>query len=311
MKESCLTFAPLYVPRMWGGRDLATLFQRKLPSAQLIGESWELVDRVDAQSVVEHGPWQGRTLHQLWEDHREEVFGTGLTGPRFPLLIKILDASDVLSVQVHPPVTAAATLGGECKTEVWYFVSVKPGASVFAGLKRGTTPETFQRALTDGMVASLMHRLESRPDEFIFIPSGRVHAIDAGNVLFEIQQNSDTTYRVFDWDRVDPNGNARQLHLRESLACIDFGDFEPELGRRQGELLVQCEYFKVQRWAVAGRRPAEPDGRFAVFQVVRGGVRVDDRTFRPGDLFLVPASATAATLQAVEGEALVLRTSLD
>jgi mannose-6-phosphate isomerase len=214
-------------------------------------------------------------------------------------------------VQVHPPVTVAETLGGECKTEVWYFVNVKPGAAIFAGLKQGATPETFQAALADGTVASLMHRIESRVDEFIFIPSGRLHAIDAGNVLFEIQQNSDTTYRVFDWSRVDLSGKPRQLHLQESLACIDFEDFEPELGRRQGELLVHCEHFTVHRWEVAGMRSAEVSGRFAIFQVVQGTLRVEERTFCPGDLFLVPGSAEATTLHAVDAKALVLRTSLD
>ncbi|MBV9489678.1 MAG: class I mannose-6-phosphate isomerase, partial [Verrucomicrobia bacterium] len=286
--ESCLTFTPVYMPRVWGGRGLETVFDRPLPPGVAIGESWELVDRPEAQSVVDRGALAGATLHELWRKRREEIFGAGLAGSHFPLLIKILDAADVLSVQVHPPLAVAEKLRGEPKCEVWYVVDAKPRAAIYVGLKHGVDRQRFQDSLANGSVASVLHRLPTRTDDFIFVPSGRLHAIDAGNIIFEIQQNSDTTYRVFDWNRVDANGVARELHVEASLAAIDFDDHEPALGHAKGELLVECHHFRVERWQLEAERPAQTRGGFAVFQVARGRVRCGGRTFNPGDLFLVP-----------------------
>ena len=308
--EPCLTFAPVYMYRVWGGRDLETLFRRPLPAGRRIGESWELVDRPEAQSVVDHGPLAGATLHELWQARREEVFGADLAGDHFPLLIKILDAADVLSVQVHPPAEVAEKLYGEPKCEIWYFVDAKPGAAIYAGLKRGVSRDRFEDALSSGSVACLLHRLPTRTDDFIFIPNGRLHAIDAGNIIFEIQQNSDTTYRVFDWNRVEANGVQRRLHVEESLAAIDFEDHEPDLGQAEGELLVRCDHFRVERWHLETERPARTRGKFTVFQVARGRVRCGRRTFGRGDLFLVPATVDA-TIAPQNGPAVLLRTSLD
>ena len=305
--ESCLTFAPVYMPRVWGGRAIEALFNRKLPIEKPIGESWELVDRADVQSVVNHGDLAGTTLHELWQERRTEIFGAGLAGDRFPLLVKILDATDVLSVQVHPPAAVAQKLAGEPKCEIWYFVLAKPGAAVYSGLKRGTTRERFERALADGSVVDCLHRLPTQADEFIYIPSGRLHAIDAGNVIFEIQQNSDTTYRVFDWNRLDLNGKPRRLHVDESLAAIDFDDHEPGFGQAEGERLVHCQHFCVERWRLEAERPAHAPGCFAVFQVAQGEVRCAGRVFNAGDLFLVPAAADA-TVAPVRGPAVLLRT---
>ncbi|MBV9998184.1 MAG: class I mannose-6-phosphate isomerase [Verrucomicrobia bacterium] len=305
--ESCLTFAPVYMPRVWGGRALRTIFNRKLPVEKPIGESWELVDRADAQSVVNHGDLAGTTLHELWQERRSEVFGAGLAGERFPLLVKILDAATVLSVQVHPPAAVAQKLAGEPKCEIWYFVQASPGAAIYSGLKGGTTREGFERALADGSVVDCLHRLATRAGEFIFIPSGRLHAIDAGNVIFEIQQNSDTTYRVFDWNRLGLDGKPRRLHVDESLAAIDFDDHEPGLGQAEGEQLVHCRHFRVERWQLQTERRAHEPGHFAVFQVAQGVVRCGGRLFNAGDLFLVPA-VSAATVAPVRGPVVLLRT---
>lgn len=308
--ESCLTFAPVYMPRVWGGRALEALFDRKLPVEKRVGESWELVDRADTQSIVNHGDLAGATLHELWQEHRKEIFGAGATGDRFPLLIKILDATTVLSVQVHPPAEVAQKLAGEPKCEIWYFVHAGPGAAVYTGLKRGTTRESFERALARGSVVDCLHRLPTRTDEFIFIPSGRLHAIDAGNVIFEIQQNSDTTYRVFDWNRADLDGKPRRLHVDESLAAINFDDHEPELGQAEGERLVHCQHFCVERWRLKAERPAHEPGHFAVFQVAQGEARCGGRLFSAGDLFLVPA-VSDATVSPLHGTAVLLRTVMD
>src|SRR6516162_6185467 len=286
----CLTFRPLYMERVWDGRSLATLFGRQLPTTNPIGESWELVDRPEAQSVVSEGEFSGTTLHELWTKHRSEIFGDGYDYERFPLLIKILDASDVLSVQVHPPARRKIECLEEPKTELWYFVDTDEDASIYVGLKRGTMRENFQSALANGTVERLMHRLPTQPGSFMFLPSGRLHAIGAGNVLFEVQQNSDTTYRVFDWNRLGLDGQPRTLHVKQSLQCIDFEDFEPALGESLDERLVSHDSMIVDRWVLEQPRPANKLPKFSVFQVIAGTVSFGDgREFRSGDLFVVPA----------------------
>jgi mannose-6-phosphate isomerase len=309
MRE-CLTFAPLYMQRLWGGSALEATFGRSVPVGGPIGESWELVDREEAQSVVDFGPWHGSTLHDLWTRHRLEVFGEGFGEPRFPLLFKILDASEMLSLQVHPPEHVASRLQGEPKAEVWYFVATRPGAGVYVGVKHGTTKAHFKSALAAGSIERLVHRVETFADTFLFVPSGRLHAIDGGNILFEIQQNSDTTYRVFDWNRPGLDGKPRQLHVTESLESIDFFDFEPELNRISGETVVHCEHFEVDRWMLQETRCANENPRFAVFQCVSGEVLFGDRKFRAGDLFLVPASAYREKLKPLTKSSVVLRTTI-
>jgi mannose-6-phosphate isomerase len=296
--------------RVWGGRELNSVFGRSLPPDQLIGESWELVDRADAQSVVNKGPLKGWSLHQLWMERRQEIFGHGFLQPAFPILIKILDAAEALSVQVHPPTRVAEILNGNPKTEVCYVVAAKENASIYAGLKKGTTKADFERAMQEGDVAATMHRIETRTDSFIFIPSGRIHAIDAGNVIFEIQQNSDTTYRVFDWNRVGLDGQPRELHIKESLQSIDFEDFEPGLGALKGETVVSCSHFQVERWELREKpRRANTQEKFAVFQVVKGQINCAERTFGIGDLFLVPAHNADQEIKALGESATVLRTT--
>jgi mannose-6-phosphate isomerase len=310
MNTECLTFQPLYMERVWGGRKLQTHFKRELPSVNPIGESWELVDREDAQSVVSEVEFSGVSLHELWVSQRTEIFGDGYDYPRFPILVKILDACDVLSVQVHPPAHRTIELLDEPKTEFWYFVATDEGAGIYVGLKKGTCKNDFESALASGTVADLLHRIPSREDDFIFIPSGRLHAIDAGNLLFEIQQNSDTTYRVFDWNRLGLDGKPRTLHVEQSLRCIDFGDLEPTLGRCENETLVACDYFRVDRWSLDQPRRANSETKFAIFQVVIGEVSFGERIFGRGDLFLVPAHSHMSPVTPHNGAATLLRITL-
>lgn len=225
-----LTFHPIFKERVWGGRNLERLYQKALPEGKPIGESWEISDRAGDASVIANGPLAGKDLRWLMQHHAGELLGKGKESVKhFPLLIKILDAEDKLSLQVHPPVHRAIQLGGEAKTEMWYIAAATPTAELFVGLKRGVTRAEFERKIQDGTVADCFHRLHVRKDDAIFLPSGRVHAIGAGNVIFEIQQNSDTTYRVFDWHRKGLDGKPRELHVEQSLASIDFEDFEPGL----------------------------------------------------------------------------------
>jgi len=307
----CLTFTPLYQPRVWGGQKLKEVFGRALPIDTPIGESWELVDRPNEQSVVNRGQYEGWSLHRLWSERRDELFGDWFSDERFPILIKILDAAEPLSVQVHPPLNVAKELRGDPKTEIWYFVQTAPDAGVYVGLKDGTSKEKFETALAEGSVADLVHRIPTRPNSFIFIPSGRIHAIDAGNLIFEIQQNSDTTYRVFDWNRVGLDGKPRELHIRSSLASIDFSDFEPSLGEVVEEVIVSCSHFHVERWSLTESRSAHNRRQFAVFQCVSGKVEFAGQYFRPGDLFLATAEGHTKTLSPLDPNTTVLRTTIE
>ena len=305
-----LVFEPLLMERVWGGRRLETLLGKRLPPGVRIGESWELVDREEAQSVVHDGPLRGATLHELWTERRAEIFGSGLAdSPRFPLLCKILDAQERLSLQVHPPAEVAARLGGEPKTEMWHILDASLDSNLYAGLRHGADRAVFEEALNQGRVSEQIHSLPIHKGDTMFIPSGRVHAIGAGNLIVEIQQNSDTTYRVFDWNRLGLDGRLRDLHISESLESIDFNDLEPGIDQPKGETLVECPLFRVEKWALTGPRfSAGPN--FAIFTVTDGRVRCGDREFGRGAFFLVPATATACELVPLEEGTAVLRTTI-
>lgn len=305
-----ISFKPLFAERVWGGRRLEQLYGKDLPKGAPIGESWEIVDRESEQSVVVGGPFNGRTLHELWTDHREAVFGkTSSCGSRFPLLFKLLDARERLSVQVHPPAGIAPKLKGEPKTEMWYFTDCDAGSEIFAGLKKGVTRGDFAKSLEEGTVEQNIHSIQVRTGDAIFIPSGRIHAIGAGNVIVEVQQNSDTTYRVFDWNRVGLDGKPRELHIAESLESTDFNDFEPRLTAPEGETVVACEYFRVEKWRLEKPRPACAAGQSAIFTCLDGKINCGCAQFKPGDFFLVPASSSLELVPS-GGNASVLRTTI-
>lgn len=288
---SPLTFDPIFMERIWGGRKLESELGKKLPANKRIGESWEIVDRVEAQSVVSSGPFKGKTLHDLWTEHHEEVFGeSNAPSDRFPLLIKLLDAEEKLSLQVHPPVEIAARFGGEPKTEFWYVARAEPGAELYVGLRNGISEKDFRRALDAGTAADHLHTIRVKAGDGMFLPSGRFHAIGGGNLLVEVQQNSDTTYRVFDWNRLDDAGKPRQLHVEQALASINFNDVKPALVEPKGELLVRHELFEVQRWNLNAEREISPVGQFAIVCCLTGGVGCAGTEIGPGEFMLVPAS---------------------
>lgn len=289
-----ISFQPIYMTRVWGGRTLEASYQRNLPDEQPYGESWELSDREHEQSVVLSGIHEGRTLNELWTKNREEIFGSNLEGDRFPLLIKILDARDDLSIQVHPPAEIAPSLGGDPKTEMWYIADRDPEAKLYIGFKNGVSRDQFADSLEDGSVEDQVHAVQPEIGESIFIPSGRLHAIGAGFLIYEIQQNSDTTYRVFDWNRVGLDGTPRDLHVEESMKSIDFDDFEPTMDEPQGDNLAQCEYFQVdQKDLEKGTSFSNGNERFAVITVVSGLIISSEGSqFKPGDFFLLPKGAS-------------------
>jgi mannose-6-phosphate isomerase len=266
------------------------------------------VDRHEAQSVIADGPLAGATLHDLWTNYRARVFGGNLPDTaRFPLLFKLLDAREKLSVQVHPPAAVAPALSGEPKTEMWCVLDAAPSAELYAGLAPGTTREQFERALANGTCAALLHRLDTRAGDAIFIPSGRIHAIGGGNVIFEAQQNSDTTYRVYDWDRVGLDGKPRALHVAESMHSIDWSDYAPAFSDAADGLLAQCEHFAVTRHVLVGDFADDWPG-FAVFMVASGAIAVGDRSFRAGEFFLRPVSARGLKFIPLSTGTVLLRT---
>lgn len=211
-------FHPIYQPRIWGGQHMRTLLGRELPDRETAyGEAWEISDRPEAMSIVKEGEWEGMPLHRLWEEHREEIFGPGYEHfPRFPLLCKILDARENLSVQVHPPERTAQAWGGEVKNEVWYVLHAEPDALIYGGMEESATEQDIYRAADAGRMEQLIRSAHLNAGEHLYIPAGLVHAIGAGHLIAEIQQNSDTTYRLYDWNRTDDSGRGRELHLKQA-----------------------------------------------------------------------------------------------
>ncbi len=311
MTPEVLVFRPLFMERVWGGRRLAQRYNKSLPPDVPIGESWEIVDREDAQSMVAEGPLQGRALHELWQTEREEIFGTSMPDTaRFPLLVKLLDARDTLSVQVHPPARVAGSLGGEPKTEMWYLLERDPGSLIYAGLAAGTTRDAFAAAVSSGDVAGLLHSFHAEPGQCVFMPSGRVHAIGAGNLILEIQQNSDTTYRVFDWNRTGLDGKPRALHIQQSMAAIDFDDIEPGAHVAQDGDLVRAEEFVVRRIPVEDTAIVSERDRFTILFCERGRICIGDVKLAPGQFCLVPASKEPVYARATGGSSVLISTTL-
>jgi len=305
-----LVFEPIFMERVWGGRRLESLYGKRLPSAALIGESWEIVDRPEAQSVVHEGPLRGKTLHELWCKHRAEIFGNVPDSPRFPILCKLLDAQENLSLQVHPPRAIAKKLGGESKSELWYVASAAPKARLYAGVKKGTTRDSFLKSVGQGKVERHLHALEIKTGDAMFLPSGRMHALGAGSVLVEIQENSDTTYRIYDWDRTKKGRAARQMHIAEAMQCIDFNDAEPGLLRPKGEPLVRHESFEIDKWDLRKDREIAEPGRFAIAVCLTGKIECGDRQFKAADFFLVPAQQPDRLVRPLGSSASLLRVML-
>jgi len=291
--------------RLWGGRELETRLGKELPAGKRIGESWEIVDREEAQSVVRQGPWKGQTLHQLWTEHRAEIFGeVPSEAPRFPILAKLLDAQAELSLQVHPGD------GVGRKTELWYVLAAGANAKIYYGLKRGVDRAEFETAARRGEALRLMHQVRVKAGDVLFTPGGRLHGIGAGNLLVEIQENSDTTFRLFDWERVDAEGKPRSLQIEEALRATDFGDCEPDILRRPGEELVRCPHFVVEKWSLDQPRRASERAAFALFVCIKGAVELNGLRLGPGEFFLVPASAGESELRPLTAASSVLRITL-
>ena len=306
------TFQPIFQERVWGGRNLESLFGKPLPAGKRIGESWEISDRPEAGSLIANGPLAGLSLRWLMEEHADELLGNvSDRNGRFPWLAKLLDAEADLSVQVHPPAESAHTLGGKSKTEAWYIAQAKPEARIFAGLPEGITRDAFAERLGQPGFAHCLHAIPAETDKALFIPSGRLHALGAGMVVFEIQEDSDTTYRVYDWDRTGLDGQPRDLHVEQALASVDFTDTTPSLATPEWEtaeghsfsrIAQQPEVFDLSlvRLENSATQLCPGEG-MRVLAVTHGTLTIhageEPLTLKAGGFALLPASIEAAGLE--------------
>ncbi len=303
-----LHFTPIYQSYLWGGRDLVTRYERSgAPADGPVAESWEVSDRDDGMSIVESGLLTGHSLRSLMADHRDALIGKASSHGPFPLLIKIIDARETLSVQVHPDDAAAAKGVGEAKSEAWYVLDARPGACVYRGFRPGTTEAEAYQAIADGRVADLLVRQSVTPGDTIYIPGGTVHAIGEGCLLLEVQQNSNTTYRLFDWNRIGPDGQPRALHLEEARQVIHWDTGEQHQPADDGRCVTP--YFSIEP-VTLGKRPvslADPLRGFTVLFVEDGPVRIDyangEIVAKTGSSWLIPAALRPCKVARLDNEA--------
>jgi len=304
-------------PLVWGGRRLAEVLGKQLPSEEACGESWEISDHASHRSEVAEGPLQGLTLRDLMERQREDLLGQAAPlHATFPWLVKYLDARDWLSVQVHPDEEAVGRLwpGEWSKTEAWFVLDAGPDSRIYAGLQPGVDETALRSALAAGTVADCLHSFHPRPGDCLFLPAGTVHAVGGGVLLAEAQQTSDATFRLFDWNRCDAQGRTRQLHIEPALACIDYGQGPVTPLAAQGypqslteagteepvwQRLVQCRYFTLEyvRQAAAFELSG---GHLRVVLGLHGRGWVQGQTQRlevkRGQTLLLPANLPKATV---------------
>jgi mannose-6-phosphate isomerase len=296
---------------VWGGCRLAEVLGKSLPTAEAFGESWEISDHASHHSRVVEGSLAGRTLRELMENEPAALFGAGGSPSSFPWLVKFLDARDWLSVQVHPDDESVQRLwpGEGGKTEAWFVLDAAPTGKVFVGLLPGVDEARLRVALREGTVSDCLYSFRPRPGDCLFLPAGTVHAVGGGVLMAEVQQTSDATFRLFDWNRRDTQGRSRTLHIEEALACIDWSAGPVHPIRAQGypqgpgaapaqepirQRLVACRYFTLDYF-----RDAQPfacgGGRMQVIMVAHGQGSLDGAAgscaLRPGDTLLLPAEA--------------------
>jgi mannose-6-phosphate isomerase len=296
-----LRFRPILRHYLWGGRRLIEMFNKPDGGQSVLAESWEICDHGADQSIVANGPLAGRTLTEIAREFPTELYGDQPAPPRFPLLFKFLDAQKPLSVQVHPNDAQAAKLNPPDlgKTEAWVVLAAEPGSVLYAGLKRGFDRAALAREVARGTTELCLHRFEPKAGDCIFIPAGTVHALGAGLVVAEIQQASDTTYRLFDWNRLGPDGKPRELHIEQALEVIDdkLGPISPTQSQPTSdpnvERLVACDKFTLDRITLDAPHTLRTKSRPQIIAVLSGSIQIDgDPSRHPlnaGDTALIPA----------------------
>ena len=313
-----LRFKPILKQYIWGGRRLGSMLCKPIGSENNYAESWEVVDHRDGQSIVRSGPHAGMSLGDLVSQLPEELFGTK-QHDRFPLLFKFLDANKTLSVQVHPDDAYAQMMDPPDlgKTEAWVVVHADSESLLYAGLKHGTTQTDLENALDTGTVADVLNEIEVSDGDCVFIPAGTVHALGEGLVIAEIQQASNTTFRLFDWNRLGADGKPRDLHVKQSLEVTDFEKGPVRLQKSDRiddvrEVLVECDQFQLQRWTVTAGSEFDFHGHdgFQIVSVLEGAVELArDPSASPlnmGETCLYPAACTNRRAAAVSDSVLLV-----
>ena len=310
-------FQPILRRYLWGGRRLGSVLGKPIGTEEDYAESWEVVDHGLDQSVVAFGDLAGSKLNELVRNHGDDLLGDHAPQRQFPLLFKFLDAHRTLSVQVHPDDEQAARLDPPDlgKTEAWYVIAAQPESRIYAGLKPHIDREMLAEHLAAGTCEECLHSFEPQAGECLLIPAGTVHAIGSGLLIAEIQQASDATFRLFDWNRLDAAGNPRPLHIEASLEAIDFerGPVGPQAPQPTENphltRLAKCDKFVLDRWQFAGQQTVGGDRRFHVLAIVSGTVRISgDPCGEPlgtGSTVLVPAAGGTSQMIAHE-DAVVL-----
>ncbi len=303
-----LRFRPLYKCAVWGGRRFETELGRKLEPDSSFAESWEICDHGEDQSVVEVGPLSGASLHELVAHRGDELLGRHHPQERFPLLLKYLDANQRLSVQVHPDDATARRLQlrDVGKTEAWVVLAASQGSAIWAGFNQRVDSGTLRRAIAGGYLERYLHRFAPVVGQCIFIPARTVHALGDGLMVVEIQQSSDLTLRLYDWNRVGPDGKSRPLHIEEGLEAIDYsqGPVEPHIPqptpKPHVECLVECEKFVLDRWQFRSPQKAGGDGRCHILTILAGSIFLEadpsGEPLRLGQTVLLPAAVGATGL---------------
>jgi mannose-6-phosphate isomerase len=298
-----LRFEPFLRPMIWGGRRFARFLGKNLPTTASYGESWEVSDHPLHASRLATASGYGVSLRQLMKEQRGDLLGPAAGRfAVFPWLFKLLDANDWLSVQVHPDEEAARLLspGELAKTEAWYILDAAAEARIYAGLKPGVGPQQLRDAVQSGNVTACLHCFTPRPGDFVYLPAGTVHAVGGGVLFAEIQQTSDTTYRLFDWNRVDAQGKPRPLHLDQAFASIHWDQAAIEPSAADGNArqhLVTCPYFEIERcrWTLSTVLGGE--GRLQALIVTEGRGRfANGEFFMPGDVWILPAAMAQVAL---------------
>lgn len=297
-----LFLQPVFQEKIWGGNRLHTIFGFDLPNDK-IGEDWAISAHPHGVSTVTNGAFAGHKLDELWQNHRE-LFGEA-TGDVFPLLTKILDAEDDLSVQVHPDDAYGQKHEGELgKTECWYIIDAEPGSTIIYGHHAKTKAE-LEEMIRSGRWDDLLRKVPVKKGDFFYVPSGTIHAIGSGILILETQQSSDTTYRVYDYDRKDDQGNARELHIQQSVDVTTVPAKDPELSiqqQNQGQSSIvtylKTDFFNVYEWQVKGVLRVRKQAPYTLATVIEGvgrliteneeGLDVDSFELKKGDSFIFP-----------------------
>lgn len=318
-----ILFQPVYKDYIWGGDRIPTLFHRKAPKGRY-AESWEVSDREDGMSLVENGSLKGASLNALVTTMGEHLLGKGKMLPYFPLLVKLIDAKENLSLQVHPDQVVAQRLGGEPKTEMWYVLDAEARSAVYVGFNQGVDEASILRALREKRFKDLMRKIPIKKGDVVNVPAGRVHAIGKGCLMLEVQQNSNTTYRLYDWDRVGADGKPRKLHLEESLKAIHWDDRgEPLVAQElleEGEgwkryHVLQTPYFQMRKLVLKEKITEIGDmSTFYLYFPIEGDLSVaaGGKTVKVacGRGCLVPAACEKKVLKPLADKTVVLEVSL-